>query len=138
MTPPQITRKPLPSPLTTTHPPRSTTMPNPITAYELRSWIDTIPSPLLESRFPTAHPIYSDANCRLVVQQIICDGSGARSRFLLRVFIQEGCTEMMLRAMKEEAPGAVPARCVVPVAADGARVMSAEGIRIALKKSVED
>lgn len=44
---------------------------------------------------------------------------------------------MMLRAMLEESPGAVPARCVVPAATDEGGVMSAEGIRIALKKSVE-
>lgn len=96
--PQQIQRKPLPTPLSTNpKPPRTRTMPNPITAYEMRSWIDTIPTPCLETHFPTTHPIYSDTNCRLVVQQIACDEAGEPSRFILRVVIQPGCEEMMLR-----------------------------------------
>ena len=71
-------------------------MPNTITAYELRSWIDTIPTPCLETQFPTTHPIYADANCQLVVHQ--------------------ECEKPMLQAMLEECPGLVAAWCVVSFA----------------------
>ncbi|KAF3049835.1 hypothetical protein E8E11_006850 [Didymella keratinophila] len=134
----QITRKPLPTPISTNpKPSTSRTMPSPITAYELRSWIDTIPIPSLETHFPTTHPIYADTNFRLVVQQIVCDDAGDPARFILRVVIQDGCEEMMLRAVLNECPGATAAWCMVPVANEGGRVISAEGIKIALKKSVE-
>ena len=81
--PQQITRKPLPNPFSIApKPPPSRTTSNPITAYEIRSWIDSIPTPFLESDFPTTHPIYADTDCRLVVQKIVYDEAGNPSRHI--------------------------------------------------------
>ena len=107
-------------------------MANSFTAHELKSWIDEIPSHLLEfsssSPFPTSHPIFADANCRLVVQDKTQDA------YILRVSINPNCPDPVLAAFKQMDPGAVPAWCAVPKD----RIMNAEEVCIALKKTVQD
>lgn len=119
----------------TRHPslPTSQTMANSFTAHELKSWIDSIPYHLLAPHptspdlFPTTHPIYADANCRLVVQD------KTRDAYILRVQINSNCPDPVLAALKQGAPWGTPAWCVVP----RDRGWGAEEVRIALKRHVE-
>ncbi|KAF9696202.1 hypothetical protein EKO04_005902 [Ascochyta lentis] len=93
------------------------------TSHQIKSWIDTLPTHLLTTPFPTSHPIYADAHCRLVVQGII---PATPAHYVLHVQIID-------RNVIKLEMDRIPAWCMVPV--DGS--WDAEQIRAALKRTVE-
>lgn len=108
--PQQIHRKLLPPPLPIIPVlPRIRKMPKPGNVYESRAWINAIPTPRLETHFPTTYSNNTDTNCQLIVQQTICNDAGEPSQCFLRVLIEPRCEEMMLRAMLNECPAATTA-----------------------------